>query len=241
MRIQLLAGIAACWMALPTIAQEQGSLFEALRHGDTAKLRTAIATGTDVNSRDADGNTLLIQAAVYATAVDLEFLLTHGADVKAANKAGHTGLMRSIPDLAKVKLLVEHGADINDSAEGATPLLIAAGIPGADTVLRYLLEKGADLKAVNQLGSDAVMVAALDGAASNLKVLLEAGASGGYEIKGRHVTVRPGTIFDAAATERIKKRAEGINALMNAAPAAAHACASCWITAPTPKLGPMPG
>jgi hypothetical protein len=81
----------------------------------------------------------------------------------------------------------------------------------------------------------------LDGPASNLKVLLEAGASGGYEIKGRHVTVRPGTIFDAAATERIKKRAEGINALMNAAPAAAHACASCWITAPTPKLGPMPG
>src|SRR5689334_2323958 len=99
MKIQLLAGIAACSIACHAVAGEQGPLFQALRHGDRAKLRSAIATGTDVNSRDADGNTLLIQAAVYATAADLEFLLTRGADVNAANKAGHTALMRSIPDL----------------------------------------------------------------------------------------------------------------------------------------------
>jgi ankyrin repeat protein len=224
MRIQLLAGIVACWMVGRAIAQEQGSLFEALRHGDTAKLRSAIAAGTDVNSRDADGNTLLIQAAVYATAVDLDFLLAHWAHVNAPNKAGHTALMRSIPDLAKVKLLIEHGADINASAEGATPLLIAAGIPGAEPVLRYLLEKGADLRAVNHLGADAVMIAALDGAAGNLKVLLEAGASSEYETKGRRIAVRPGTIFDAAATERIRKRAEGVTALMDAARGGCNAC-----------------
>src|SRR5437016_1114495 len=194
MKIQLLAGIAACWMAGQTVAQGHGGLFEALRKGDSVKLRTAITAGTDVNSRDADGNTLLIQAAMYATAVDLEFLLTHGADVNAANKAGHTALMRSIPDLAKVKLLVEHGAGINTSADGATPLLIAAGIPGAEPVLRYLLEKGADLKAVNPLGFDAAMIAALNGAAGNLKILLEAGASSEYDTKELRVAAPRGTI-----------------------------------------------
>jgi ankyrin repeat protein len=225
MKTQLLAGIAAvCWIGGHAIAREQSSLFEGLRRGDTAKLRTAARAGADVNSRDDDGNTLLLQAAVYATAADLEFLLIHGADVNATNKAGHTALMRAMPDIAKVKLLVEHGADVNASADGATPLLIAAGTPNAEAVVRYLLEKGADWTAVNQLGHDAVMVAALNGTAGNLKILLEANAGGVHQMKGRQIAARPGTIFDEAATERIRKRAEGVTALMNAARAGCGDC-----------------
>ena len=105
MKTRLLAGIAAvCWVSGQAIAQKQASLFEALRQGDTENLRTAIRAGADVNSRDADGTTLLMQAAVYATAADLEFLLAHGADANANDNAGHTALMRAVPDLAKVKL-----------------------------------------------------------------------------------------------------------------------------------------
>jgi ankyrin repeat protein len=59
-----------------------------------------------------------MQAAVYATVADLEFLLVHGADANAKNKAGHTALMRAMPDLAKVKLLVEHGADVKWLSRG---------------------------------------------------------------------------------------------------------------------------
>src|SRR5215510_13083690 len=153
MKTRLLVGIAAlCWMSGQAIAQEPSSLFEALRQGATEKLRIAIRAGADVNSRDADGNTLLMQAAVYATVADLELLLVHGADANAKNRAGHTALMRAMPDLAKVKLLVEHRADVNALAEGATPLLIAAGTPNAEAVVRYLLEKGADWTAVTQVG-----------------------------------------------------------------------------------------
>src|SRR5260370_39024696 len=112
--------------AIPT------SLFEALRQGDVAKVKSAINHGVDVNSRDADGNTLLMQAAEYATRADLEFLLAHGADVNGANKTGHTALMRVMPDLAKIKLLVEHGADVNASSGGATALLRVAGLPSAE-------------------------------------------------------------------------------------------------------------
>ena len=128
----------------------------------------------DVNSRDADGNTLLMQTALYGTAADLDFLLAHGADVNAANQAGHTALMRAMPDLAKIRLLVEHGADVNVSAGGTTPLLIAAGIRSAEDVVRYLIEKGADVKAIDIQGADAVMIAAFAGATGNLKILLDA-------------------------------------------------------------------
>jgi hypothetical protein len=69
-------------MTVPANGQVQGqtgpvmpetqTLFEALRQGETVKVKTAVNNGVDANSRDGDGNTLLMQAAVYSTAADLE-------------------------------------------------------------------------------------------------------------------------------------------------------------------------
>lgn len=53
-----------------------------------------------MNTRDGDGNTLLMWAAVYGTGADLDFLPAHGADVNAGT-SGHTALMGAIPDLAR--------------------------------------------------------------------------------------------------------------------------------------------
>jgi len=80
-----------------SVSSNTQSLFEAVRRGEGSRIRTAIEAGVDVNSRDADGNTLLMQSAVYATAANLEFLLAHSSNVNAANKAGHTALMRAMP------------------------------------------------------------------------------------------------------------------------------------------------
>jgi uncharacterized protein len=235
MRAYWLVAIATVWsMATPANGQVQGrsgpvapknqSLFEALRQGDVAKVKAAIDNGGDVNSRDADGNTLLMHAAVYATAADLEFLLSHGVEVNAANKAGHTALMRAMPDLAKIKLLVEHGANVNAVASGGnTPLLLAAHIRSAEEVVRYLIRKGADLKAVSGTGSDAVMLAAAQGASGNLKVLLDAGASGAA-VSNLRFAPRPGTVFDQATVDRLKKRFDGATALMSGAKAGCEAC-----------------
>jgi ankyrin repeat protein len=200
-------------------------LFQPLRQGDIAKVKAAINKGADANSRNADGATLLMQTALYGSAADVEFLLAHGADVNGSNKTGHTALMRAIPDLAKVKLLVDHGADVNASAEGTTALLIAAGLPAAEEVVRYLIRNGADLKAVNGIGLDAVMTAAGEGASGNLKILLDAGASGSREAKNRPMLMTTRTsVLDKATLDRLRKRAEGFTALMNAARIDCEAC-----------------
>jgi ankyrin repeat protein len=190
------------------------------------KVRTAVNEGVDVNSRDADGNTLLMQTALYAPRADIEFLLAHGAEVNAANKAGHTALMRAMPDLAKIQLLVEHGADVNAvSSGGMTPLLIAAHIRSAEEVVRYLIQKRADFKAINGQGLDAVMSAAGEGAIGTLKILLDAGASGASEAKNRPIprTTRM-SVLDQETLDRLRKRAEGVTALMSAARADCEAC-----------------
>ena len=221
MNVCLFVGIGAiCSLANLAICQEAKtpSLFESLRLGEASIVRAAITHGVDVNSRDTDGNTLLMQTALYGTALDVDFLLARGADVNAVNHAGHTALMRAIPDLAKIRLLVEHGADVNVSAGGTTPLLVAAGIRSAQDVVRYLIEKGADVKAIDIIGADAVMLASLAGAAGNLKILLDAGASGSNEAKAHEFPQqRRAEKLAAASIERLKKRAEGVTALMNAA------------------------
>ena len=229
MRVPLIFAVATgCWFANSAVGQiaRTQSLFEAMRRGEASSVRAAIQDGVDVNSRDTDGSTFLIQAALYAQPSDLEFLLAHGADVNAANQAGHTALMRAMPDLAKIKLLVEHGADVNVSAGGTTPLVVAAGISSAEDVVRYLIAKGADVKAIDIQGADAVMKASIAGAAGNLKILLDAGASGSNEAKAReNPQQRRFSKLDAATVERLKKRAEGVTALMDAARIDCEACA----------------
>jgi ankyrin repeat protein len=237
MRRYLFVAVATVWsMMAPANGQVEGqtgpvmtgtqALFEAMRQGEIGKVRIAVNNGANVNSRDADGNTLLMQAAVYSTAAEIEFLLAHGADVNAVNNTGHPALMRAMPELAKIKLLVEHGADINAAAAGTTPLLIAAGIRSAEDVVRYLVQKGADLKAINALGFDAVMTAAGERAIGNLKILLDAGAGAGgaTEAKNRRVTRRAGAVFDQTTIDRLRKRAEGITPLMSAARADCEIC-----------------
>ena len=57
--------------------------------------------------------------------------------------------MWAMPDFAKVKTLLEHGADVNAKSKnlGQTSLLVAASYPGTVEVLKLLLGKGADLHA----------------------------------------------------------------------------------------------
>src|SRR5713101_3256039 len=100
-------GLLAALGAAVSAGSTERELFDAVRAGDMAKVRAAIESGADLESPDEYGNTLLMHTAAFGKIADLEFLLAHGADVNAANKAGHTPLMRAIPDLAKIKLLVE--------------------------------------------------------------------------------------------------------------------------------------
>lgn len=228
MKAHLLIGVGAiCSLADLVTGQTPNTqnLFEALRRGEGSVVRFAVKQGVDANARDVDGNTLLMQAAVYGTPADLEFLLAHGADVNATGNSGHTVLMKAIPDLGKIKLLVEHGANVNASAGGTTPLLIATGIRSAGDAVRYLIAKGADLRAIDAQGSDVVMVAALAGAAGNLKMLLDAGASASQGAKVREIpqAFRKSNLDDAAQ-ERLRKRAEGNTALMNAARIGSEGC-----------------
>ena len=133
--------------------------------------------GLDANAHDADDTPALMAAVLYADAGCVKLLLDRGANPNATNKAGATALMWAVPDIAKVKLLVASGADVNASSKnlGRTPLLIAASFPGSVPVLQLLLDHGADIHAKDRRGMHALGRAALSADVEVVRFLVEHG------------------------------------------------------------------
>jgi ankyrin repeat protein len=154
------------------------SLLQAVRKGDTVGVKALLRQGANARARDKDGTTALMWAAVYGD-VDLMNALPDGrADVNARNHAGATALMWSIGNIAKVKLLLDHGADVNVRANtGFTPLIIAANSEGSFEVLKLLLERGAAVNESSNGGFTALMAAAGGDSGEAVALLLRKGAN----------------------------------------------------------------
>ena len=79
-------------------------------------------------------------------------------------------------DAAKVKKLLDGGADVDARAENGRTALHSAAFKGNAAVVTLLLEAGADADARNKKGETALHVAVVKGKADVVKLLLEAGA-----------------------------------------------------------------
>lgn len=124
-------------------------LIEAIRRGDRQAFNAlAAATPRIGGLRGPAGTTPLMAAVLEGDAASVRTLLDGGADVNARNDAGATALMWAITDLEKTRLLIDRGADVNArSDDQRTPLIIAAGLPGASPVVKLLLDRGAKVSA----------------------------------------------------------------------------------------------
>jgi ankyrin repeat protein len=83
----------------------------------------------------------------------------------------------SAGDLAKVRLLISKGADVNaGSKQGRTPLIVAASHDGASEVVKFLIEKGAHISAKDGAGSTPLVAATEANDTASVKLLLQKGA-----------------------------------------------------------------
>lgn len=174
----LLAAVA--WVAVSVSAQitdTQASLMQAIQRGDTAAVSRLLASGVNANGQDKDGVPAVMLAALFADAACVEQLLKRGADPNQADTAGATALMWAIPDRQKVRVLIEHGADVNARSSGLcrTPLLVASGYPGTVDLLELLLDRGADLRAKDAAGFTALSLAMLNADVDVLRFLVGRG------------------------------------------------------------------
>jgi ankyrin repeat protein len=176
-RVSSRAGLLFALSALTVAAQEPSDrYYQAIRNNDLPLLRGLLKTA-DVSTKDQRGTTPLMYAAAYGSLDAMKALLSAGADVKAKNAFDATALLWSANDLAKVRLLVAKGADVNArSKQGRTPLIVAASYDGGSEVVKFLLEKGADISARDGAGSTALVAATEANDTATVRLLLQKGA-----------------------------------------------------------------
>ena len=128
---------------------ELSDFLEAAFDGNLEQVKHYLSSGTDINETAKNGSTALIFASQNDHNDVVKYLVSKGADVNLKNKVGGTALNRAADNanidlmkfllengceigplvlniaarggkLAAVKLLVEHGADVNTSSKLGT-------------------------------------------------------------------------------------------------------------------------
>ena len=122
-----------------------------------------------------------MHAALTGTAAELRDALDHGLSPNAETPDGTSVLMLAAPDLEKVTLLVDRGADVNHAAKsGFTPLMLALNHRGTAKVAALLIAHGARVqptapKPVHD--ASPLMYAVWSGNVDAINLLLDHGAN----------------------------------------------------------------
>jgi ankyrin repeat protein len=119
---------------------------------------------------------LCFSSSAYAEEVEIpNYIGNFSIDkINQPDSKGHSALQyaSSRGDIALVKKLVRHGANINyQDKDGFTPLLVS----GSASVFQFLLKNDADIHAVSEKGLNALMVAVTKGDLNSTKALIDAG------------------------------------------------------------------
>ena len=159
-------------------------LIRAAERGDTATVLQLLATGADINSRDAAGRTA-VMAATHGNQVEtVRVLIAAGADINLQDKrldnpflyAGAEGLLEIL------RLTIAAGADTKlTNRFGGTALIPAAERGPVAVVAELLNHTDVDVNHVNNLGWTALLEAIIlgDGGPARTEVvrlLIAAGA-----------------------------------------------------------------
>jgi uncharacterized protein len=192
--------------AAPNLAPRTGGtpLMLASRGGDLASVKALLSHGADVNAiEDAHGQTAMMWAVAQRHANIVRLLLEAGADVRARSKSSRRVVLLCCPtwpgdpegtveidqggltpllfaalngDVASARLLLDAGADVNDTAAAGTTALVMAVHRGFAPLAALLLERGADPDAAAG-GHTALHSAVLRGDRETVDMLLASGAS----------------------------------------------------------------
>lgn len=154
-------------------------LLDAVRRGDGAAVRRAVALGVAVESADALGRSALLLAVRDAGDLALaRWLHEQGADPDRADAGGRTPLSfaAGAGRLDLVSFLLERGARLDaPDGRGRTPLFHAVLRDRRETIAA-LLAAGADVDVTDRFHDTPLMLACAKGFDATARLLLEAGA-----------------------------------------------------------------
>jgi hypothetical protein len=122
-----------------------GSLLEAAREGNLARIEVLLSQGSEVDAQDASGETALLLATRSGSTEAVLRLLKGKANPNLATRTGLTPLIeaayRGRTEIARI--LIEGGAALDARDRGLGTAIDAARRAGRNEVVSLLLERGA--------------------------------------------------------------------------------------------------
>ena len=135
-----------------------------------------VSKGAKANIEDSHGYSVLNFAAVTGQTNPklYDFLLLHGADIRATNHNGANAILLVAPfakDMAILDYFADKGQGFNSTDDHGSGLFLYAAKGGHVALLKALVDKGIPYKDVNQDGSNAILMASQGtrGTQSNLE------------------------------------------------------------------------
>ena len=150
-------------------------LIAAVRSTDIKAVEKRIAANPELlKAQDRAGSTPLHHAAGFGSLAMMKLLLDKGADVNAANKRKSTPLFWGLYNEAKVRLLIERGANLKArTTDGRSIVFQAASMGNAVPLLRLLLEKGGSPDGKTLTGVTPLMAAAGRANVEAVRILID--------------------------------------------------------------------
>jgi ankyrin repeat protein len=123
--------------------------------------RMLLMKGIDVESRDDNGNTPLLNAVGKGHFEIIEILLNHGANVDSATDRGFTSLYAACKEghLSIVNLLIDKGSNLEVRYNGNNRPLHIAASDGHLEIVKALIAAGADMNVLENYGRSALGIA----------------------------------------------------------------------------------
>ena len=155
-----------------------GSLVGAVDRNDAAAVQRTLRNGADVNCREEDATTPLMEACEKGFDDIVRILLDAGADARWRNSHNESPIERACftGHLSIVKMLLNHDNSLLEIAdeEGFTILLLAIKYQQVD-IVRFLLDRGANIHASTHDGTTTLMRACIERNLAIVRILLTAG------------------------------------------------------------------
>ncbi len=167
------------FLAIQVRAGGIDDFFAAVSRGDIMNVEALLQQGADVNMKNAEGRTALMQACHDGNTDMAGFLIERGAHVNG------TVLMRAISSSGKngrraigiIRLLLDKGADANArDVAGRTALMNLIAVNGNTVTMQLMLDRGEDKDAEAKHGSRPPEGSSPEGYLQTVKLLLERGA-----------------------------------------------------------------
>lgn len=170
----VLTGLLA--VTLPVQADPRIELLEAVKADDGPTVAQLLRRGVSPNTREREyGSAPVMAATLHAWSALRALAISPRVDLNVTNKRNETPLMLAAisGELEIVRLLVEHGAEVNRSGWSA---LHYAATGGHVPVLRYLIEQNAYIDAESPNKTTPLMMAARHQHIPAVHLLVDLGA-----------------------------------------------------------------